>query len=146
MLWLVIVMIEDGIFLAVIYTVRGGLNASLLAQRNAQILGVWSPSQSVNQNPYTCPATCYSANSIPFFGLLNSNGQFQRGGCICDNATLLDAYNAFNTAYSGLGGLLAGIFFMQIYGSFLTYYLSAIWSRTRTEMDMFSRLTESSKP
>jgi hypothetical protein len=137
MLWIVIVMMLDAIFLTLIYTVRGGVYASLLAQRNTPV-SVWTP--SLNQNPYTCPATCYSANSQPFFGLLNSNGAFQRGGCICDNATLLDAYNALVTAYNGMSGLLVGIFIMFIFGSFLNYYLSSIWSRTNTEIDMFQRV------
>ena len=137
MLWLVLLMMGDAVVVAFLYTVKGGLYSSIRAQFWAQ--SYWSPLPY--QDKYTCPATCYSANSIPFFGLTNSNGRFQQGGCICDQPTLLDAYNAFANAYNQTSGMFVGIFFMYIYGSFLSYYLSSMWSRTRCEMDMFQRVS-----
>lgn len=65
MLWLVLLMMGDAVFVAWIYVVKGGLYSSIRAQFWAQ--NQWTPTPY--QNPYTCPvswrSSVYSRANLP---------------------------------------------------------------------------------
>jgi hypothetical protein len=139
MVWLVLLIMGDGIFLSWLWITRQGLEATLIAQGNV------GSSTFQYSSIYTCPATCFNANSYAFFGMSSyggpNSGTFSSEGCICDPNTITAALSAVSTGYSATGGLMAGVWLMYICGNVLVYYMTSVMMTATKEQDVFERLS-----